>query len=388
LLESAACTAPFATGFVSPVIVMPRGFAAWPAALTRSVIGHELAHISRHDTWWRALGELAIALHWGNPLVWLVARAGVTTSECAADDRVVAIGVPPELYAGHLVTLSRTLRANQPLPAAIHMARSDLPARVLALLQVGIHPIPSRLSTRLCLATTVLFTTAAATMAPTAGRLAGAPSSTMNLSNGGPEISSNGAGLQARWFVEGRPVGAFITGPLDLRQIVETNAPSGPGSFEIIAERATGTITYSWPEDGIAPRWVRTALQTAPAQLAGLPRHGGATPAAPRGPGSRSTMEGLPALSEDPGQRVVQAGWIEGGYRYGVFARGGWTEDDGRVDSGDAPAWLWIFRYDPVDGRREVFSVLRGEARVAPAWVTESVRRINTMLASMESGIP
>ncbi|NOT08512.1 MAG: M56 family metallopeptidase, partial [Gemmatimonadales bacterium] len=126
IVETAKCAAPFAAGIARPVIVIPAEFRTWPAARREAVLLHEAAHVARCDPWWRALGEVALAVHWWNPVVRFAVRAGVTASELAADDQVVAAGVAPERYADDLVGLSRTLRG-RPLIAApvLHLSRSD-----------------------------------------------------------------------------------------------------------------------------------------------------------------------------------------------------------------------------------------------------------------------
>jgi hypothetical protein len=80
-----------------------------------------------------------------------------------------------------------------------------------------------------------------------------------------------------------------------------------------------------------------------------------AVPPAPRARRDRarvagSTLVGAPALSTDPTSQVVQAGWVEGGRRYGVFLRGRWRSDNGRPATDDPRGWLDAFSYDASSG--------------------------------------
>jgi beta-lactamase regulating signal transducer with metallopeptidase domain len=65
---------PFACGLARPAIVLPSGAAEWDDRRRRTVLVHELAHVSRRDLVANAVGQLACALYWFHPLVWIAAR--------------------------------------------------------------------------------------------------------------------------------------------------------------------------------------------------------------------------------------------------------------------------------------------------------------------------
>jgi beta-lactamase regulating signal transducer with metallopeptidase domain len=123
---------PAVTGLFRPTIVVPRSALDWPIERCRLVVVHELAHVRRRDVLAQTIAEVACAIHWCNPLVWICARRLRVERELAADDAVLAAGVRPSRYAEELVAVATSL----PAPgAALAMAeRSSLEARVASIL--------------------------------------------------------------------------------------------------------------------------------------------------------------------------------------------------------------------------------------------------------------
>lgn len=138
LLEGDAAAMPLTWGVLRPVVLLPASTAQWPAARLEAVLRHELAHVRRFDVLTQLVAEIACALHWFNPLVWLVAKRLRIEREMACDDDVIASGSPPADYAADLVELARSLRPAPATYAAIAMARpAHLKDRVHALLDDG-----------------------------------------------------------------------------------------------------------------------------------------------------------------------------------------------------------------------------------------------------------
>ena len=71
---------------------------------------------SRHTA--QLLAQIACALHWFNPLVWFAAWRLGLERERACDDLVLASGVRPSAYAGHLLEIVTGLLA-RPLDAVL-----------------------------------------------------------------------------------------------------------------------------------------------------------------------------------------------------------------------------------------------------------------------------
>lgn len=115
LVASKRAATPMTAGVIRPVIVVPVLSDAWSEQERRLVITHELAHIQRWDTLSQFVARLGCAIHWFNPAVWALGRWMQMQCEQAADDVVVAQGVPAADYAKSLVRFAQRLkRSAQP----------------------------------------------------------------------------------------------------------------------------------------------------------------------------------------------------------------------------------------------------------------------------------
>ena len=127
---------PMVWGIFRPVLLLPSGAARWSAARLESVLLHELAHIRRRDPLTQFIAELARAVYWFHPLVWIAASRLYIEREHACDDIVLNAGTRPSEYATELLDLVRSLRTTRATSlAAIAMARpSQLKSRLSAVL--------------------------------------------------------------------------------------------------------------------------------------------------------------------------------------------------------------------------------------------------------------
>lgn len=62
------CAAPFAIGFLRPIVAVPTQAKLYEREEWEFVLRHELAHIKNKDLWWKLLGLVAVALHCFNPV--------------------------------------------------------------------------------------------------------------------------------------------------------------------------------------------------------------------------------------------------------------------------------------------------------------------------------
>lgn len=103
---------PLTAGVRNPVIVLPEAvFYSNSAPLLRSVVGHEMAHIARHDFLRKLLWEalfIPVAFH---PVAWLVRRGVERTRELACDELVTGEMIDAGVYARSLLEVARTAAA-------------------------------------------------------------------------------------------------------------------------------------------------------------------------------------------------------------------------------------------------------------------------------------
>ncbi|MBO6576237.1 MAG: HEAT repeat domain-containing protein [Rhodothermales bacterium] len=136
LLKSHVTTMPVTWGGRKPVVLLPSDADTWTDERRRYVLTHEFAHIRRWDCTTQGFAQLACALYWFNPLVWVASRRLRVERERACDDQVLMAGGKASNYAEHLLDIARSLRATIANPlGAVAMARpSQLEGRVLAIL--------------------------------------------------------------------------------------------------------------------------------------------------------------------------------------------------------------------------------------------------------------
>jgi beta-lactamase regulating signal transducer with metallopeptidase domain len=129
---------PFTTGLFPPVIVLPAEAESWTADRRAAVLLHEMAHLRRADLVPHLIAQVATALYWFNPLVWMAGRRLRAESERACDDLVLGLGTRPSQYARHLLEIvAGAGRSFSPAIAMPMAQRSDFEGRVLAILEAG-----------------------------------------------------------------------------------------------------------------------------------------------------------------------------------------------------------------------------------------------------------
>jgi HEAT repeat protein len=144
LLLSDRLPMPFACGVLRPTIVLPAAAAEWSDRRRRAVLCHELAHLRRFDLLLNAVGQLACAVWWFHPLVWVAARRLRVESERACDDLVLGVGTRPSEYADHLLQIvCGAARARTPAIALPMAQRREFEGRMLAILERGARRAPA-----------------------------------------------------------------------------------------------------------------------------------------------------------------------------------------------------------------------------------------------------
>lgn len=134
LLVSRDIAMPMTWGGRRPLLLLPAEALHWSDDRAMVVLLHELAHIRRRDWITHALGHVAAALHWFNPLAWVALRAMTRERERACDDYVLTHGARADDYARHLLDIARAGVSGAAFAVAPAMARpSELEGRLLSI---------------------------------------------------------------------------------------------------------------------------------------------------------------------------------------------------------------------------------------------------------------
>lgn len=136
LKESGRVPAALTAGVLRPLLLIGHAARQWAVERRRVVFLHELAHVKRLDWASVLVAELAVALYWFHPLAWALARRVRRDAERASDDLVLASGVKPSVYAGHLLGIFRSLAspAHPVAPALAAVRPSHFEERLRAIL--------------------------------------------------------------------------------------------------------------------------------------------------------------------------------------------------------------------------------------------------------------
>ncbi|MBS1787710.1 MAG: M56 family metallopeptidase [Acidobacteria bacterium] len=147
LLRSEQIEMPMTIGALRSSVMLPFEANAWSQQCRNVVLLHELAHVKRRDCLTQNLAQLACAMYWFNPLVWLAAKRLRVERELACDDRVLEAGTKATDYAQHLVEIAKSFGAGEPgnarsmqhySPVAVGLACSQLENRVRCILNPAV----------------------------------------------------------------------------------------------------------------------------------------------------------------------------------------------------------------------------------------------------------
>jgi beta-lactamase regulating signal transducer with metallopeptidase domain len=114
LAQTRCLATPATTGVVKPVVLLPAEAVTWPRERIRAVLAHELAHVARRDCGTQLVAQVACAVYWFNPLMWLAERRMAVERERACDEVVLRAGLPPRSYASALVDAARATVRSSP----------------------------------------------------------------------------------------------------------------------------------------------------------------------------------------------------------------------------------------------------------------------------------
>lgn len=82
------CDVPFTIGILKPVLVLPN-FEEKNYTLFSLIVQHEFIHIKNHDAFFKFMGLVVVALHWYNPLSYLLYHEMQIVCEICCDTEVI-----------------------------------------------------------------------------------------------------------------------------------------------------------------------------------------------------------------------------------------------------------------------------------------------------------
>jgi uncharacterized protein (TIGR03435 family) len=133
VLLNDSLSGPMTCGVLRPVVILPEDAQSWDEKDLERALIHELEHVRRYDWVIHCFARVACAAYWFHPLVWAAWRQLTLEAERSCDDAVLG-NSEPTAYADQLLGLARRRSAGRRSPALAMANRSDLAARIGALL--------------------------------------------------------------------------------------------------------------------------------------------------------------------------------------------------------------------------------------------------------------
>jgi beta-lactamase regulating signal transducer with metallopeptidase domain/ankyrin repeat protein len=142
VLVTEQVSGPLVTGLATPAILLPADASTWSDEGLLRAVAHEMEHVRRADWPLQVVARTICAVYWFHPLVWMTWSRLCLAAERACDDAVTRVADPAS-YAEQLVTLARRCQGPA-VGATLGMAgRTNLSARVRALLDPRVRRGPA-----------------------------------------------------------------------------------------------------------------------------------------------------------------------------------------------------------------------------------------------------
>jgi beta-lactamase regulating signal transducer with metallopeptidase domain len=132
LIETSLVESPGLFGFLRPTLLLPRGIESHlTESQLRHIFLHELAHLKRGDLISNSFMALAQAIHWFNPIVWLLLRRMRLERELACDALALRFteSEGPRPYGETILKLLDQVNSRLPLPAMVGILEEKLTAK-------------------------------------------------------------------------------------------------------------------------------------------------------------------------------------------------------------------------------------------------------------------
>ncbi len=111
---------PMLIGFRKPMILIP--YRIYGENELVMILRHELIHYKHHDLWYKLILLCANAVHWFNPLVWLMNRQAGRDLEEVCDEYVVS-GQDMEYRKAYTMTILNTMANQKGVALSTHLSK-------------------------------------------------------------------------------------------------------------------------------------------------------------------------------------------------------------------------------------------------------------------------
>lgn len=116
VIEYAEAASPMIIGFLRPILVLPKE--QYNGEELFFILKHELIHFKRHDVYFKLLLMVANAVHWFNPLIWIMQKEACVDMELSCDEKVIQ-GTEYMVRKAYTETLFSTLHRKYGKTAAL-----------------------------------------------------------------------------------------------------------------------------------------------------------------------------------------------------------------------------------------------------------------------------
>jgi bla regulator protein BlaR1 len=261
---------PLTCGFARPAIVLPSDAGKWSDVDVRQAVVHELEHVRRADWPVQLVARIVCALYWFHPLAWIAWRHLCLEAERACDDAVLG-GAERTAYAEQLVTLAGRLSHRNMQPALSMANRSDLSARVTAVLDSDqARGRAGMLRAAAIAGVAALVVLAISPLRAVSGSRLQAPAAgpTFEVASVKPNKSNDG-----RVFFQNQPGGRFTATNVTLRMLIrqayqlqDFQISGGPGwlnddHFDIVAKADAAQLDAFLAEQHTGPTPIQLMIR-------------------------------------------------------------------------------------------------------------------------------
>jgi beta-lactamase regulating signal transducer with metallopeptidase domain len=135
VFQNALITSPMLVGLQTPCIVLPQR--EFTEQQLHYIFSHELTHLKRGDLWLKWMAQLALCLHWFNPIIYKLVKQFNQACELSCDEAVIK-GMNVQQKQGYgetLIALAASKQASGAFVGTMSTEKSNLKDRLTAIMQ-------------------------------------------------------------------------------------------------------------------------------------------------------------------------------------------------------------------------------------------------------------